>query len=141
MISINNPKSKKIFQDIVDQYYTSKMLSLSQRELITIEAMNQKLSIPHEIIASNISHHLLPIQNIINFINHLANNSNPKFKPRLHQASIHYKNFGWLSIIQRELVYVSAYKQNKSIPIEFKKLTSDKDEKNYIDTPNNITTH
>ena len=141
MINIKDPRTKLLFQQFADQYYTTNLLSSSQRELITIEAIKNRIAIPSTIISTHIAHHVLPLQPIINFINHLANNSNSKFKHRLHQVSNHYLNNGWISIKQRELVYVSAYKQNKSIPIEFKKLTSNKDEKNYIDTTNNITTH
>ena len=126
-------KSKKLFRKFADQYYITGMLSLPQREILNIEGSKYQLLIPNEIYLSHVMHHILPNQQIINFINHLANNSNIKFKKKLRQISKHYKNFGWLSIKQRTLIYVSSYKLNKKLPVEFKLLTSDLEELKHID--------
>lgn len=135
LINTKNLKSKKFFEDLYDRYY-EKGLSTSQREILTIEGINHKLSIPSEILSTYIRYHLSPNEKIINFTNHLANNSDPKFKKQLSQISIHYKKFGWLSIKQRETIYISSYKLKKTLPIEFKLLTSDVDECNYIEAIN-----
>lgn len=127
---------KKLFRSFLNQYFERGSLTLYQRELLTVEAIKQKISIPSSLEAIHLTSRMIPDMIIFKFIKRLSNNVDPKFKKRIRNISHYYKNCGWLSIKQREIVYISAYKQEVPIPKEFKKLTSEKEEKDYIDATN-----